>query len=735
MGRYSTTFTVPAFPPQLTETMKRRYVLILGLAVIAAPDTARLTTARVLPTALGWISSAQAAEDLVLDNLTFAVGPVEIKIPRIAIAGSSLSRSEVEALLKAPTADALARLNAASIAIPELTLTMTLPGTREDVSIASRTIYRDIHADGIVNGKVSRITASGVNADTNGPTPISYTTGPLSVSDLDLAAMAYMATAKAQPDEALRQLSGPASIEAIHYKVRNDAVLGHAENIELDIGRIDTGTVKMRPLTHAPLSDAVRLRADDVQAAAGYLADFYNAFAADGMTMSELSIKVPNPSFRNASLKRFRTGAIANSRIEEFGIEGLEVNTAEGHVKLDQATLFGFDFQPFLSSLSEMAGKADTGSTAVAPPDWRAAMPHLDRVQIKGLNVVALASDLPEKPGDPPRLHSTASIGLAAYDLKLGNYVGAIPTRIRSELRDLTIAVDPRLLPKVVKTRPLSSTIDLAWNESCKFIAANEVSIRAADLGTVSLKGMLENVPRELFGGTNGEMASAAYDVSLGEANFRLEDSGLLEHLLARLAERKNTTPDKLRAQWSGQQEGGLSQVLGESEQAKAVATAIASFLAKPQNLSISLKSKDGAAIRVTDLTGLDPEDIFEDLDVSAIANSPAAGPATSQDASRETFKDKQAWIDALMARLNQHRRYPGDRKSPSADVRIDFSIDHDGHILSTAVKQSSGDPAFDTAAQCMVERSNPLPPPPPSVNPDANVMKFTLPVNFREHR
>jgi len=709
--------------------MKRRYAVILSLALIAAaPDTARLTAAFGLSTAsLGWISSAQAAEDMVFENLTVAFGPAEIKIPRIAVAGSSLSRSEVEALLKAPTADALARLNAASIVIPELDLTMKLPLAGRDTSFTETIAYRDIHADGIVSGKASRIAASGMSADVKGAMPISYTTGRLSVSDVDFAAMAYVATAKAQPGEAPRQLSGPASIKAIRYKV--------LENIKLDIGRIDAGAVKMRPLTRASLSDLVRLLAGDVPAAAGYLADFYSAFAADGMTISELSIKVPDSSFRNASLKRFRIGAIANSRIEGLGVEELEVNTAQGHVKLDQATLLGFDLQPFLGSLSEIAWKIDTGGTAVALPDWRTAIPHLGGLQLRGLDVVASAHDLSERSGVPP--HSTTSIRLAGYDLKLGNYVGAIPTRIRSDLRDLNIAVDPTLIPKVAIARPLSNTIDLAWNENCKFIAMNEVSVRATDLGTFSLKGMLEKVPRELFDGTDAEITSAAYGITLGEATLRLEDGGLVEHLLTLMAERESTTPDKLRAQLSGQQEGSLSQILGESDQAKAVTKAIASFLAKPQNLSISLKSEDGD-VRLTDIiAGADPKDIFENFDVNAITNSPAAGPITSQDAPQETFKDprqaQSAWIKAMVARLSEHKRYPGDRPAPSGEIRIEFSIDHDGHLVSTAVRQSSGDPAFDTAAQCMVERSNPLPPP-PSMDPDAKVVRLTLPVNFRDH-
>ena len=64
--------------------------------------------------------------------------------------------------------------------------------------------------------------------------------------------------------------------------------------------------------------------------------------------------------------------------------------------------------------------------------------------------------------------------------------------------------------------------------------------------------------------------------------------------------------------------------LLGGSDKAKALGNAIASFIAKPKNLSISVKAKDAAGLGITDVMAggsPDPATIFNKLDVTATAN------------------------------------------------------------------------------------------------------------------
>ena len=59
----------------------------------------------------------------------------------------------------------------------------------------------------------------------------------------------------------------------------------------------------------------------------------------------------------------------------------------------------------------------------------------------------------------------------------------------------------------------------------------------------------------------------------------------------------------------------------------------------------------------------------------------------------------------------------------------MSFVLDRAGHVLSSRIVTGSGDTAFDAAALAMLERANPVPPPPPVVADDG--LSFTLPVIF----
>jgi hypothetical protein len=86
----------------------------------------------------------------------------------------------------------------------------------------------------------------------------------------------------------------------------------------------------------------------------------------------------------------------------------------------------------------------------------------------------------------------------------------------------------------------------------------------------------------------------------------------------------QNTTADNLRSQWGTQAALGIPAMLGSSDKAKALGNAIATFIAKPKSLAISVKAKDANGLGLTDVmggSGPDPKVVFEKLDVTASAN------------------------------------------------------------------------------------------------------------------
>ena len=103
---------------------------------------------------------------------------------------------------------------------------------------------------------------------------------------------------------------------------------------------------------------------------------------------------------------------------------------------------------------------------------------------------------------------------------------------------------------------------------------------------------------------------------------------------------------------------------------------------------------------------------------------------APAQGTGQSAQRVRVTWQKELLAHLNKFKRYPADRARQAAEVVVSFVLDRVGHVVSTRVVKGSGDVSFDNAALTMLQRSDPVPPPPPLVADDG--LTFTLPVIFQ---
>lgn len=102
---------------------------------------------------------------------------------------------------------------------------------------------------------------------------------------------------------------------------------------------------------------------------------------------------------------------------------------------------------------------------------------------------------------------------------------------------------------------------------------------------------------------------------------------------------------------------------------------------------------------------------------------------APSQGTGTSAVRERVTWEKELAAHFNKYKRYPDDQAPKNTQVVVSFVLDRLGRILSSHIVTGSGDPAFDAAALAMLQRANPVPPPPPLVADDG--LSFTLPVIF----
>jgi periplasmic protein TonB len=114
------------------------------------------------------------------------------------------------------------------------------------------------------------------------------------------------------------------------------------------------------------------------------------------------------------------------------------------------------------------------------------------------------------------------------------------------------------------------------------------------------------------------------------------------------------------------------------------------------------------------------------DATPSEVPTAPAAGISTV------AARAQASWHNTLVAHLNRYKRYPAQARAHNIEgvVRIEFTLDRSGQIVSSRVVQSSGSALLDEEAMAMIRRAAPLPAPPQQVSG----MSFSLavPIKFR---
>jgi periplasmic protein TonB len=98
----------------------------------------------------------------------------------------------------------------------------------------------------------------------------------------------------------------------------------------------------------------------------------------------------------------------------------------------------------------------------------------------------------------------------------------------------------------------------------------------------------------------------------------------------------------------------------------------------------------------------------------SSSATAPSMAPAS--------------WKGALMAHLNQHKRFPAGA-ADAGTATVAFTITRSGAVTGARLVRSSGDAALDAEAVSLPRRASPVPEPPPSV--PGGTITLAVPIRF----
>jgi protein TonB len=73
-------------------------------------------------------------------------------------------------------------------------------------------------------------------------------------------------------------------------------------------------------------------------------------------------------------------------------------------------------------------------------------------------------------------------------------------------------------------------------------------------------------------------------------------------------------------------------------------------------------------------------------------------------------------WKSQLVAALERQKRYPSEARGDQGTAQLAFNVDRQGNVHNARITRSSGSSVLDQEALALVQRAQPLPPPPPEV-------------------
>lgn len=617
----------------MTAALSRRSSSLAGSALVA----------------LLWANLPAAAADFQIDDVRIDLGRLVLRLPKVAVKGANLEKDAFLALFSAtpgePASARIAKLTAVEISAPELVMEQDL-GAEKQV-----TTYRDIRLSDIRDGRIARgESASGTLTHQGGPAgAITGTLKRSAFEGFDLKQTVRVLSEKAAPgaEEPFRPLF--ARFEQDGYELD----LGKAGR--MSIGRMNgrdfAAKVGAEPmldtlekLTKASAEVEKRTQAGEATAKPGKdatdAAQKALALAALGIFESvnygsgevrDIAMHFVPPAKPKATapagkpadeppvdmtIARMAYGEAAPDK-SGFAMEGLQFASGPVKGRFDLVSYSGFSFAQSFAALRSVLSTPDTDLENL---DFRRFIPQIGTVRVNGIAIDA--------PPSPPA-REPVKVALGAFELRGGEQINGVPTTLGLTIDRLVTPLvaseaNPGLKDLIamgITSLDLSAKLDLAWDAAKNELGIKPLSLGADKLARIDASATLGNVTKDLFASDLALAQVAALGATARSVEVKLQNFGLVEKLIENEARKSKRKVEEVRQQYAMIASMGLAAILGPSDGAKTLASAVSRFVAKPGTLTVQATAKTTAGLGLADvLTITQPAEIFDKIDIKADA-------------------------------------------------------------------------------------------------------------------
>jgi hypothetical protein len=570
-----------------------------------------------------FISPAAAADDTAtVDDVEIDLGVAKIHVPHIEATGTSLSSDDLKALVDPndPTSatDRLAKLTATSIAASDLSIDVAAGQITEKIA------YKDIKLDQVNEGKIGNLAIGGATLSVSSPAmpaPLEGTIGTFSATNVDLGLYARIVTqARTDANEPLATLYDSATIDGVKLKV--------GDGVDISVGKMSAGGIKARPFLQSvldfqklmPTKPDEKPTPEQTKAILSFVSDIYSSIAIGSTEVDDIAVSVDKDGKKGSfGVSKIALNDMSDGHFGEIALDGFNIQAPDVHVKLGTFAIRGFNFKSALVGLQQISPDDPNPVKNLNP---RTLIPTVDQVVVADVD-----ADVPDgrnQGNSPDGSRDAFKIGKIEYDG--ASYLLGIPTVasfiVEHVVADLP-ANDPQMKQFIALGYPsvdISSKLALAWNEASGELALKELSLTGANMATFKLTGVFGNVTKDLFTGDLAVAQAALFAAVIKAADVRLDNQGLIDKAFTLLAQTSGKSLEQFKAENVAAASVGIPQILGDSPASKAIANAIAKFIAEPKSIEISAESSEGLGAGDLQLLS-NPAALVAKLNIKATAN------------------------------------------------------------------------------------------------------------------
>lgn len=596
----------------------------MSLNVITGRGLAAIAAACLVSVAL---PAAPALAQKVKTKPAEQAAPVEpaefsVSIPTVDAVDSSIDAETIKAILSGAlveNADALAGLNASSITVPEiiLTVTSTVDGERQEGVLT----FTNLLLEDVVDGVAATASLESSSFDVqDGYAEM----GSTSATHFNIGGMLGI--------YGLVEAGGSTEMETLYADFLMQGGSFEAEEVSCEFGPVSGAEVRGRPIETSfveIMTLAQQMEADpemDDPALMGKFmrmyADILTAFESSEFTFEGFSCSGNDDEGRpmtfeigNTVMAGMSPGIYPQISMDDFAIsvEG------DGSITLGNFTLKQFDLS---STIAALANAPEAVDEAWLETNARSLIPAFE-----GFSFSGLAIDIPDPDADGERIVADVD----NFDLTLASYINGIPSDIDTSASGIRAT-----LPQDTEDEQLKQLIDLgitkidagfrlaaAWNGENDNIDIKEVSVSGVDLATVVLSGTIANATEALFSLDESEALMAGMGVAVKALNLNVTDSGLSDIILKVAAAEQGADPATLRPVFAGLAEGTIIGMMAGAADAAKLGSAVNQFVSgTAKSLHIGIEAKEDPGLSMPDFMAAeeDPTSLIGKVNITASA-------------------------------------------------------------------------------------------------------------------